>query len=153
MKTEVIILAILLAMSGPAVAGDDAQMVGALDTRYQAAVKANDAATMAEILHDRFTLVTGNGRIYDKAALLESARNKTVVYTAQDEEPGSQTVRLLGNTAVVTAKLHIAGHSGGTDFDKWLWFSDTYVRGPDGWRYFFGQSSLALPPPGDHKPR
>jgi hypothetical protein len=26
-----------------------------------------------------------------------------------------------------------------------LWFSDTYVRTPTGWRYVFGQASLPLP--------
>jgi hypothetical protein len=30
-------------------------------------------------------------------------------------------------------------------FDYTLWFSDTYVRTPNGWRYVFGQSSLPLP--------
>jgi hypothetical protein len=33
----------------------------------------------------------------------------------------------------------------GKPFDKTLWFSDTYVRTPTGWRYVFGQASLALP--------
>lgn len=26
-----------------------------------------------------------------------------------------------------------------------LWFSDTYIRTPAGWRYAFGQSSIPLP--------
>jgi hypothetical protein len=30
-------------------------------------------------------------------------------------------------------------------FDRKLWFSDTYVRTKGGWRYVFGQASLALP--------
>jgi hypothetical protein len=29
--------------------------------------------------------------------------------------------------------------------EKKLWFSDTYVRTPGGWRYAFGQASLSLP--------
>src|SRR5512146_2970156 len=33
---------------------DDARTVAALDTRYQAAVKRNDADEMARILHERF---------------------------------------------------------------------------------------------------
>ena len=32
-----------------------------------------------------------------------------------------------------------------TPFDKKLWFSDTYVRTADGWKYAFGQASLPLP--------
>jgi hypothetical protein len=33
----------------------------------------------------------------------------------------------------------------GEAFDRRLWFSDTYVRTPAGWRYVFGQASLSLP--------
>jgi hypothetical protein len=33
----------------------------------------------------------------------------------------------------------------GKSFDRKLWFSDTYVRTKAGWRYAFGQASLALP--------
>jgi hypothetical protein len=53
---------------------------------------------------------------------------------------------LWGDTAVVTAKLLLKGTREGTAFDRKLWFSDTYVRTPRGWRYVFGQASIALPP-------
>ncbi|MET0580431.1 MAG: hypothetical protein ABWZ08_00485, partial [Pseudoxanthomonas sp.] len=43
----------------PASESDDIATVAALDTRYQAAVKANDAVGMAEILADDFILVIG----------------------------------------------------------------------------------------------
>jgi ketosteroid isomerase-like protein len=54
-------------------------------------------------------------------------------------------VRVFGDTAVVTALLWIKGTSGDTPFERKLWFSDTYVRTPQGWKYVFGQSSLPLP--------
>ena len=141
------VLAALVA--GPALASpaDDMRAVADQDTRYQAAVKANDAATMADILLDNFVLVTGSGAAYDKDALVKSARDRDIVWIHQEEEPGSQTVRLYGDTAVITAKLHLAWDKDGKSNDKWLWFSDTYVRTPTGWRYAFGQSSLALPKP------
>ncbi|MFZ5619152.1 MAG: nuclear transport factor 2 family protein [Pseudomonadota bacterium] len=124
---------------------DDASEVAALDVAYQAAVKANDAETMDRILHDQFTLVLGSGKAYSKADLIQSARDKSAVYEQQDEEPGSQTVRVAGDAAVVTAKLWLKGVSGGAPFERKLWFSDTYVRTKDGWKYFFGQASLPLP--------
>ena len=123
----------------------DAKAVAALDTKYQAAVKANDAATMAQILVDDFVLVTGRGAVFSKADLLDSARKKEVTYERQDEEPGTQRVRVWGNTAVVTALLWIKSVQGGKPADYKLWFSDTYVRTPSGWRYVFGQASLPLP--------
>ncbi len=124
---------------------EDAKTVAALDTKYQAAVKSNDAATMDQILADDFVLVTGRGKVSSKADLIESARKKDVTYERQDEESGTQKVRVWGDTAVVTALLWIKAVQGEKPVDYKLWFSDTYVRTPTGWRYVFGQASLPLP--------
>jgi ketosteroid isomerase-like protein len=121
---------------------DDRKTVAALDTEYQAAVKRNDATTMARILADGFVLVTGSGNPYTKADMLEDARRGDI-YQQNDEEV--QTVRVWGDTAVVTAKLWEKFTSNGKSFDHKLWFSDIYVRTPSGWKYVFGQSSLPLP--------
>ena len=126
---------------------EDAKAVAALDTKYQAAVKANDAATMDQILADDFILVTGRGAVFSKADLLDSARKKEITYERQDEEPGTQKVKVWGDTAVVTALLWIKSLKAGKPADYKLWFSDTYVRTPTGWRYVFGQASLPLPKP------
>jgi ketosteroid isomerase-like protein len=128
-----------------AAAEEDAKTVAALDTKYQAAVKSNDAATMDQILADDFVLVNGRGKVSSKADLLESARKKEVTYERQDEEPGTQKVRVWGDTAVVTALLWIKAVQGNKPIEYKLWFSDTYVRTRGGWRYVFGQASLPLP--------
>src|SRR6266545_3704079 len=122
---------------------NDAATVAALDTEYQAAVKRNDATTMDRILADDFVLITGRGQTFSKADLLRNARNKASVYEQQDEI--EQKVRVWGNTAVVTALLWIKGTSDDKPFERKLWFSDTYVRTPKGWRYVLGQASLPLP--------
>ena len=124
---------------------DDRRTVAALDTEFQAAVKRNDAATIDRIQHPDMVLVLGDGRVLTKADHVRAARDKTVVYEIQDEEPGSQVVRIHGDTAVVTALLRLKGTHEGTPFDRRVWFSDTYVRTPGGWKYFFGQASLRLP--------
>jgi ketosteroid isomerase-like protein len=124
---------------------EDAKTVAALDTKYQAAVKSNDAATMDQILADDFVLVTGRGKVSSKTNLIESARKKEIIYERQDEDAGTQKVRVWGDTAVVTALLWIKAVQGGKPADYKLWFSDTYVRTPTGWRYVFGQASLPLP--------
>jgi ketosteroid isomerase-like protein len=136
-------LALAIMFMGTAAMADDAAIVAALDTRYQAAVKANDAAEMDRILADDFILVTGRGKTFNKADLLASARNKEVVYEHQEDT--EQTVRVWGDTAVVTALLWIKGTQQGKPFERKLWFSDTYVLTKGGWRYAFGQASLALP--------
>ncbi len=121
---------------------DDKKAVADLDTQYQLAVKNNDAATMSRILADDFVLVTGRGKTYNKTDLLKSANGATVY---EHQEDTDQTVRVWGDTAVVTALLWVKGTDSGKPFDYKLWFSDTYVRTAKGWRYVFGQASLPLP--------
>lgn len=123
----------------------DRRTVAALDTAYQEAVKRNDAEAMARILHDDFILVLGDGRTYTREDLLESARDRHVEFERQDEDPGTQVVRVYGDTAIVTARLWLRYTENGKQHDRRLWFSDTYVRTPAGWKYAFGQASLSLP--------
>src|SRR5712691_7873403 len=114
-------------------AADDEKAVAALDSQYQAAVAKNDAAGMDRILADDFILVTGKGKVYTKADLLNEARSGKTVYERQDDS--LQKVRVWGDTAVITALLWAKGTEDGKSFEYKLWFSDTYVRTPSGWRY------------------
>lgn len=126
----------------------DRATVAALDTEYQAAVERNDAEGMARILHPEMILVVGRGAVFTREDLLQAARDESYVYEHQVEEEGTQIVRLYGeDTAIVTALLWLKGAGPDGPFDRRLWFSDTYVRTPEGWRYAFGQASLNLPPP------
>lgn len=136
-------LAALVSVAASANTKSDQKAVSALDTAYQAAVKRNDARTMDRILASDFVVVLGNGKTYTKANLLKMARAKQINYEHQEEE--KQTVRVWGDTAVVTAKLWAEGTDQGKPFDFHVWFSDTYVRTPSGWRYVHGQASLPLP--------
>jgi len=124
-------------------AAKDEKTVAALDTEYQAAVKNNDAATMDRILADDFVVVLGSGKVYTKADLIQLARTRRVQY--EHQEDSDQTIRVWGDTAVVTAKLWAKGTDEGKPFEFFVWFSDTYVRTPTGWRYVHGQASLPLP--------
>jgi ketosteroid isomerase-like protein len=124
---------------------DDRAAVAALDTAFQAAVKRHDLETIDRTLHPDMTLILGDGRVISREDHLRAAREKKILYEVQDEDPGTQVVRVSGDTAVVTARLWIKGTREGKAFDRRLWFSDTYVRTPEGWKYFFGQSSLPLP--------
>jgi ketosteroid isomerase-like protein len=137
---------VLTFVSAGATPADDIRTVAALDTEFQLAVKNNDAATIERIQADDMILVLGNGKTATKADHVNAAKNATRTYEIQDELPGTQTVRVWGDTAVITALLHIKGTTKeGKAFDYKLWFSDTYARTPAGWKYVFGQASLPLP--------
>lgn len=122
---------------------DDQTTLAKLDTEYQRAVEQNDTNTMARILADDFILVLGDGMVLTKNDLLKDAASGKTRYEHQVDS--DRTVRVWGNTAVVTAKLWLKGLEDGKQVDYCQWFSDTYIRKPTGWSYIFGQASLALP--------
>ena len=131
------------ATAGPA---EDEKTIAELDRQYQHAVKVHDVAAIERIHADDMVLVLGSGRVVTGKELEENARKAAVKYEQQDEIPGSQKVRVWGDTGVVTAQLWIQGSDARRgSFDYKLWFSDTYVRIGGRWRYAFGQASLPLP--------
>ena len=125
----------------------DAQTVASLDTVYHAAVQANDIAIMDRILADDFVLVTDRGATLTKADLIKEARDKRTIYEQQEEEEGTQKVRIWRDTAVVTALLKIKGTRDQNPFDYKVWVTETYVRTAAGWQYVFGQASISWPKP------
>lgn len=132
-----------LAMTSPE---EDIRTIAALDTAYQLAVERNDAEGMGKILHKDMILVVGDGRVRTGEDLMKLARSKAVTFEHQVEDPGTQVVRMYGPyTATVTARLWLKGERAGEKFDRRLWFTDTYVKTEDGWKYAFGQASMDLP--------
>ena len=116
-ETDLAPAALALAMSAglaQASTEDDRKAVAALDTEFQAAVKHHDAATIDRIQHPDMVLVLGDGRIFTKADHVQAALDKKIQYEIQDEDPGTQTVRVLGDTAVVTARLWLKGTNEGS---------------------------------------
>ena len=128
-----------LAAGAPACRND----VAALDTEFQAAVKRNDVAAVDRLLPSDYILVSATGDVQTKADLVNEARQKKYVYTHQEDS--HQTVRMWGNTAVLTALLWAQGTTAGKHFDLKVWFSDTYVCTPQGWRYVFAQVGTHVP--------
>jgi ketosteroid isomerase-like protein len=116
---------------------DDRRDLASLDTKYQRAVKENDSKTMATILASNFVVIGGDGKQWTKADLIKSATDGSTRY--EHQEDSEQSVRVFGNTGVVTAKLWVKGLEGGEKVDYTLWFSDVYVRTSTGWEYVFGQ--------------
>ena len=107
-------------------------MIPAIKRRWEK----NDAETMARIHHQKMVLVLSDGTVQQAASLEQRARDKVYTWEHQVEVDNSQVVRVWGDTAVVTAKLWLKGtktKGGAINFK--LWFSETYIRTPTGWRY------------------
>jgi ketosteroid isomerase-like protein len=136
----------LLAISCTALAAGSATCrndVAALDVEFQAAVQRNDAATIDRLLPHDYILVSDTGAVETKTDLLNEARAKIYIYSRQDDS--HRTVRIWGDTAVLTALLWAEGTTGGRHFNLKVWFSDTYACTPHGWRYVFGQAGTHQP--------
>jgi ketosteroid isomerase-like protein len=129
-------------MSSQSGTDDVKEIIVELDRGYQEAVKNNDARTMARILADDFVLGTGKGKTFSKEDLLKEAREGKTIYERQEDS--EQTVRVWGDTAIITALLWAKGTSEGKSFEYKLWFSDVYKRTPNGWRYVFAQAAQSL---------
>lgn len=144
--SRLLLLATLVGVSSSALAAGSPTCrdnVAALDTEFQAAVKANDAAAVARLLPDDYILVSSTGEVQTKADLVNDARAKTHLYSHQEDS--HQTVRMWGDTAVLTALLWAEGTKAGRHFNVKLWFSDTYACTPRGWRYVFAQVGQHVP--------
>ena len=96
MANPLLLIAGIAALAAPQL---DRDTVAQLDRSYQEAVKRNDAETMDKIMHPQFLLVLGDGRRYTREELLNDARRNRFVYELQDEEAGSQSVLVSGDTA------------------------------------------------------
>src|ERR1700752_351822 len=106
MPYPLLLIASIAALAAPNV---DRDAVARIDRDYQEAVKRNDAEAMKKIMHPEFQLVLGDGRRFGRDDLLDDARLGRFTYELQDEEPGSQSVMVWGDTAIVTAKLLMKG--------------------------------------------
>jgi hypothetical protein len=117
--------------------------VAALDIEFQSAVQRNDTATIDRLLPQDYILASATGGVETKADLLSEARARTYIYSRQDDS--HRTVRIWGDTAVLTALLWAEGTTAGRYFKVKVWFSDTYACTPQGWRYVFAQVGTHQP--------
>ncbi len=141
-----VLFVLIAARASAAAPADDIQTLARLDDVYQKAVESGDTATMARLLDDRFVLLEGDGKAWSKADIIAFSKSPGTRYEHQVDS--ERTVRVWGDTAVVTAKLWAKGVEDNAPVDYKQWFSDVWVRTPAGWRYVFGQSSLSLPADG-----
>lgn len=145
MSHRLIAAALAMSWATPAAAEcpRDAEVIIALDQQYQDAVFRNDADSIERLLPEDFALVTGRGKVVRKADLVREARTELAHYQRQHDT--QQSVRFIGDIAVISALLHVRGREGGRPVNYRLWFSDVYLCTPEGWRYSFAQSSIPLP--------
>jgi ketosteroid isomerase-like protein len=95
------------------------------------AMVSNDAARIAEFVTDDWVIVSAEG-ISAGTHLLELVASGELTHSMMDVV-GATTVRVLGSTAILTARIINVAHYRGERFDADEWTSDVYVRRGDRW--------------------
>jgi len=143
MRAAIALIALLLApVAG--IAGDEARdaVLAAQAERIRAMVDA-DLDALDELLADDLVYHHTTGRVDSKAALIASLAPGGIDY--QLIEPQDSTLRLYGNTAVVTGHAALKVIAAGQTHDLSILFTEVYVLS-DRWRLVSWQSTR-LPPP------
>lgn len=117
----------------------DSQLV-ALNAELQVATKNYDVTTLGKLITDDYELVSSTGKVYDRAAFLADAADRSAVY--EINEPEDVAIRHYNDdTAIVTAILHVRFRSGGKVVDTRIRYGDLWVKQNGTWRYAFGEAS------------
>lgn len=137
------------AAAAPDADADRAELVRLARARSEALVR-RDARALDRILADEFVYTNASGLVLDKADYLARyVESPDVQWMSQDLE--GVEVRLLGDTAVVTLRVHDRARFGEQMLDARFRSTFVFARTPGGWRCLAGHSSEDAQPaaPGD----
>jgi ketosteroid isomerase-like protein len=108
-------------------AGPTAESVLAAEEEFARALQENDADGIARCLSDDWAVISARGGVGEGKSIFPEGIKKGYL-THKAYEVSEPRVRLYGNVALVTAKVHNAGTFGGKPFDVmeretdvWLW--------------------------------
>lgn len=120
-------VALLKAAGAKPAPGPTAESVMAAEEELTRALRDNDADGIARSLSDDWAVISARGQLGEgKSIFPEAIKSGFLKHTAY--EVSEPRVRLFGNVALVTTKLHNAGTFGGKPYDVlqrqtdvWLW--------------------------------
>ncbi len=114
----------------------------ALEQSWNEAELRNDPMAVRLLVADDFLITQPDGSQMDKKQFLASIQDKSTHYdllVSQDFK-----VRVAGQTAIVTGKYHEKGNSNGKHFDRWGYFTDTWILSSSTWRCIASHDSLRV---------
>ena len=111
----------------------------AQDARRIEAMVGVDVKTLGEILRDDLTYIHSSGQLETKAQVIDEIATGKLKYRAI--VPSEQTVRVLGDAALMTGRAQIKATSGGKPLGFWVRFTEVWVRSEKTWRLAAWQST------------
>ena len=107
------------------------------------AITANDAARIAEFVTEDWVIVSESG-ISPGTDFLALVASGNLTHSAM-EAVGPTRVRLLGDTAILTARITNTAHYRGRRFDADEWTTDVFVRRNGRWLCVLTHYSSSAP--------
>ena len=115
--------------------GDDDIL--ALEAELRAAMMANDVAALERLLDDGLVFAGPDGAVATKADDLAAHRARRLRLTRLD--PSDRHVLRLGDVAVVSVRMDMAGSWDGAPLDGAYRYTRVWCARPEGWRIVAGQ--------------
>jgi ketosteroid isomerase-like protein len=112
----------------------------ALEDKWNAAYKRGDVSTMESLLADDFIITLEDGTTFSKSGYL--AHNGDPTVHIETTEGSGLSVRMHGNTAVVTGAYHEKGTSKGKSYDYKDRFTDVWMNLNGKWQVIVSHYSI-----------
>ena len=114
-----------------------------IEREWGEAYKNKDKAWFERAFTDEFSSISSTGKMRNKTEEITEMMGNSDTITS--EELSDTKVRVYGDTAVVTARLHSVGKDKDGSFDRNYYFTDTFVKRDGRWQVIATQSSLVKP--------
>jgi ketosteroid isomerase-like protein len=111
------------------------------------AFESGDAAYLRDALDPRFTLVDSRGTVTNLEQNLQEVQAREPRYETFRNH--GQSIRLHGDTAIVTGITSVKGTAGGEAFQADFRFTDTWLRRDGRWLLAASHASRLPAPPAD----
>ncbi len=130
--------------------GNAEQEVTQLTDQYIAALKGKDAAALDRIWADDLTFVNLRGDVQTKAQRLADIQSGANRFDSL--ESSDRTVRVYGDTAVMTSLTTMKGQYGGQGASGQYRVTNVFARRGGGWQIVSLQMTPIATPPAEKKP-
>jgi ketosteroid isomerase-like protein len=143
MKMHWLIAAGLALSAGSATARDTAQdqrNVLRAEAMLCDAYESSDADVFRDNLDERYTRTDAKGVVANRDQTVASVARRDPTYVTYRNH--DQTVRLYGDTAIVTGITTIQSHSGAMKFEGDFQYTDTWIHGDGRWKLAASHASL-----------
>ena len=139
MKRLFVAATAVLAFTVAAFAGDDLEKVNRLDKEISVATWTADPMWFEENLADEYVLITPTGAVKTKRDVI---RELSVPGMRMEPfEPFDVQVRMYGDTAVVTGRMHQRFVLGGIRYANDVRYTDVYVKRKGRWQLVSAHAS------------